>query len=218
MVCPDDARADAAQFRHIKIKHGVHERAWERNVVGIGLANGFIEPLESTGLMLTHEAIMKMCAALEMRNGNITKLDIDMFNHAFREQIIGFKDFISQHYALSMRDDTPYWKAVTSKTYSKEMVDFVPSLYNGYIDVAHRIHRGHAFNHDMSGIIYIAAGMGYSPVNSKFTDFMDAKYYETPGYELDVWNKWQEFKQRQMQIIDGLPTHYQFLKENIHKN
>ena len=87
-------RADQAVFKHIKIKHGTHERSWEKNVVGIGLANGFIEPLESTGLMLTHEAIIKMVSAIKMRGGRVTKFDVDCFNYAFKEQILGFKEFI----------------------------------------------------------------------------------------------------------------------------
>jgi tryptophan halogenase len=110
MIFPDATRADEAEFRHIKIKHGVHKQAWNKNVVGIGLANGFIEPLESTGLMLTHEAIIKLVALLKMRNGHVTKYDVDLFNGAFQDQIMGFKDFISNHYALSYRNDTPYWQ------------------------------------------------------------------------------------------------------------
>jgi hypothetical protein len=45
---------------------------------------------------------------------------------------------------------------------------------------------------------------------------MDAKYYEIPGYELEVLAKWEEFKVEQMKRIDALPTHYQFLQDNIH--
>ena len=110
MLFPDADRAANCEVRHIKIKHGVHDHAWEKNVVAIGLANGFIEPLESTGLMLTHECIIKLVAALTMRKGVVTQLDVDFFNHAFSEQIWGFKEFISQHYALSMRNVTPYWQ------------------------------------------------------------------------------------------------------------
>ena len=67
MIFPDAERAEAAEFRHIKIKHGVHKHAWVKNVVGVGLSNGFIEPLESTGLMLTHECITKLVRVLGMR-------------------------------------------------------------------------------------------------------------------------------------------------------
>ena len=70
MLFPDSERADACEVRHIKIRHGVHQRAWEKNVVGIGLANGFIEPLESTGLYLTISGIRKICQYI---NNEITE-------------------------------------------------------------------------------------------------------------------------------------------------
>jgi len=219
MLFPDAERALSAELRHIKIRHGVHTHAWEKNVVGIGLANGFIEPLESTGLMLTHEGITKMIATINMRNGHVTQFDVDLFNHAFREQIMGFKDFISQHYALSMRNDTAYWQAVSGEiNYSSEMNDFIPSLYNSYIDLAIRKHRSRLYTQDMSGIVYIAAGMGYNPLDLAHKKFLDEKYMEREGYAQEVYDTWLKHKQEVMQVIEQLPTHYEYLKKHIHKN
>lgn len=218
MIFPDAERAANCEVRHIKIKHGVHDHAWEKNVVGIGLANGFIEPLESTGLMLTHECIIKFIAALTMRNGVVTQFDVDMFNHAFSEQIWGFKDFISEHYALSMRNDTPYWKKVTGGThYSPDMNSFTPRLYNGYPDLATRQHRSRVYSTDMSGIVYIAAGMGYNPIDQLHKDFLDIKYLERPGYAEEVYNDWLKHRAEVLEHIATLPTHYEFLRDNIHK-
>ena len=219
MICPDAERAANAEVRHIKIKHGVHNRAWERNVVGVGLSNGFIEPLESTGLMLTHECIIKLVSTLKMRNGTVTQFDIDLFNHAFQEQILGFKDFVSQHYALSMRDDTPYWKAVTSNTFNKPMVDFEPSLYNDYLDMSLKMHRDRAIqNTNTGGIVYIMAGMGYNPIDDAHAAFMDRQYFEQPNYREINYQKWADHRDEVLEYIDTLPTHYEFLCKNIHKN
>lgn len=218
MVIGDSERADSAQFRHIKIKHGVHKRAWEKNVVAIGLANGFIEPLESTGLMLTHEGIVKLVHSLSMRQGHVTKYDIDMFNFAFYEQITGFRNFISQHYALSMRNDTPYWKAVSEQvTYSDDMADNKSSLVNNFQDVSYRIHRSNSFGNDMNGIVYIAAGMGYSPLTSSKADFLDKRYSEMPEYYNDVYKTWLDHKEEALKHIEAMPTHYEFLKNTIYK-
>jgi tryptophan halogenase len=218
MVCPDANRAATAEVRHIKIKHGVHKHAWEKNVVGVGLANGFIEPLESTGLMLTHEAITKIIALLSMRDGRVTQFDVDLFNHAFNEQIWGFKHFISQHYALSMRNDTPYWKSISGDiNFSPAMRETQPEMYNSYTDLAIRQYRTRAYGTNMSGIIYIMAGMGYNVMDPALKSFLDEKYQEIPGYETEVYNRWLEHKNAVMQHIDTLPTHYEFLKKNIHK-
>ena len=222
MLFPDSARADAAELRHIKIKHGVHERAWVKNVVGIGLANGFIEPLESTGLMLTHEGIVKLCSTLMMRDGNVSNYDVDLFNYGFQEQIMGFKDFISQHYALSMRNDTPYWQEVSSSiTYSRAMNSSVnlagigPAANSGS-DLGFRLHRTRTFDNNMGGIIYIAAGMGYNPVEPNFMKFQDQKHLETPELRKPVYDTWLKHKEEVLEYIKTLPTHYQFLKDMIY--
>lgn len=217
MVIPDEARADGAQFKHIKIKHGVHKRAWEKNVVGIGLANGFIEPLESTGLMLTHEGIMKMIHTLKMRSGSVTQYDIDMFNFSFYEQITGFRNFIAQHYALSMRDDTPYWKHVTETTYQQKMVDYEPTYGDNFEDLSRRIHRFNVFGNDMNGIVYIAAGMNYNPLYERKVDWNDKRYLETPNYEREIYRTWEAHRDEVLEKIDKLPTHYEFLKNTIYK-
>lgn len=218
MIYPDAARADAAEFRHIKIKHGVHSHAWEKNVVAVGLSNGFIEPLESTGLMLTHEALVKIINMLKMRGRRVTQYDIDLFNHAFNEEIKGFKDFISQHYSCSMRDDTPYWQAVTSHHFNQNLLDLTPELYTSYPEMAIRLHRSRTFDTGMSGIVYIAAGMGYNPIDDAHSSLADAQFGEPLGYKEVSYNQWLEHKKEVMKHIDTLPTHYQFLKDNIHKN
>jgi hypothetical protein len=222
MMFPDATRADEAEFRHIKIKHGVHERAWVKNVVGIGLANGFIEPLESTGLMLTHEAIVKLCAALQMRQGRVTKYDTDLFNRAFQNQIMGFKDFISQHYALSMRNDTPYWQHVSSKIEFTSSLSSLATLSGenhasvASSDLGFRLHASRKFDHTMSGIIYIAAGMGYNPVDPHFLRYEDKKVMDSPELRQEVYATWENHRDRVLEYIDTLPTHYQFLKDTIY--
>jgi len=225
MLFPDAERAEKCEVRHIKIKHGVHERAWVKNVVGIGLANGFIEPLESTGLMLTHEGIVKLCSTLAMRNGVVSNYDVDLFNFGFQEQIMGFKDFISQHYALSVRNDTPYWKEVSGDvSYSRTMSNL--SSLSGLSTLDHdlrsttdlgmRMHRIRRFDNNMGGIIYIAAGMGYNPVEPNFLRYEDARLGETPELRKQVYDNWLKHKEEVLAHIDTLPTHYEFLRDNIH--
>ena len=210
-------RAESAEFRHVKIRHGVHKRSWEKNVVGIGLSMGFIEPLESTGLMLTHEGIIKLIHTLCNRNGVVTQFDIDCYNSAFYEQIVNFKDFISLHYALSMRDDTPYWKKVTSMTYSTDMNDHIVSAgANMYKSLASNMHRDKSFASEGGGILYIAAGMGHNCINKAHEEYLSVLYQESPELTPKVLKAWQEHRKTLMEHVDTLPTHYKFLQENIY--
>ena len=48
---------DDLDYKLIDIKNGRYERPWVNNVVAVGLANGFVEPLESSGLVTVHEAL-----------------------------------------------------------------------------------------------------------------------------------------------------------------
>lgn len=223
MLFPDASRAEDCELRHIKIRHGVHERAWEKNVVGIGLANGFIEPLESTGLMLTHEGIVKLCSALMMRDGVVSTYDVDLFNYGFQEQIIGFKDFISQHYALSMRNDTPYWQEVSgaitysSKLTGKENLAGLSVNGSSSSDLGFRLHRTRKFDQNMGGIIYIAAGMGYNPVEPNFLRYEDDRLHESPAVRGPVYDQWLQHRDEVLEHIGTLPTHYEFLMQTIYK-
>jgi tryptophan halogenase len=107
------SRADEIEARPIKFNSGVREKPWHKNVVSIGLSCGFLEPLNSTGLMMTHDNVIRLVTLLSMKNFEINQIDKDIFNKNCREQILSMKDFILTRYALARRNDTPYWKHVT---------------------------------------------------------------------------------------------------------
>ena len=94
------------EFRHIEIKHGKHKEAWVNNVVAIGLSYGFVEPLESTGLLTTHENLLLLGRML-LDKSKINKSDISKFNKKVDTRTEDFKNFTIWHYFLSSRDDTP---------------------------------------------------------------------------------------------------------------
>ena len=123
------------EVKHIKFRHGKHEKAWHKNVVAIGLSYGFIEPLESTGLLTTHENIMCLIHHLTMRNGYINQFSKDAFNRTADFSIQDLSDFVAIHYGMSMREDTPYWKHVTNN------IEYNETEYH-------------------EGLVYIATGMG----------------------------------------------------------
>ena len=51
--------------RHLKMRVGRLEKTWHRNCVAIGLAQGFIEPLEATALLFVQRTAERLVAALE---------------------------------------------------------------------------------------------------------------------------------------------------------
>ncbi len=206
------------EVNHIKFRHGKRELGWKGNVIGIGLSYGFLEPLESTGLFTTHENILRLVDTFERRDGKITQLDIDGFNHAVSYELEAMKEFVMMHYYLSPRDDSDYWRYYTERsplTYD-EMFDKVvrsPRLYQEFI---HNYNIANAPK-DLGGLVYIAAGLGYHPISPTDTDHSMARGEFTLA-EAD--RSRQTFARRRhsvLKFLDKQPTHYEYLRQHVYK-
>jgi hypothetical protein len=102
-------------FVNIKMRVGIHNRVWSKNVVAIGLSAGFIEPLESNGLFSVHEFLFELVRSLKREK--VSQWDKDIFNYTVRQKFDQFVEFIRIHYSLSLRDDSQYWKDNMSRSY-----------------------------------------------------------------------------------------------------
>ena len=94
--------------RTLKFRTGQRRRHWVKNCIAIGLASGFIEPLESTAIHLIQRSIIRLMQMFPF-NG-IAQADIDEFNQQTRTEFEHIRDFIVRHYPLTERDDTPFWR------------------------------------------------------------------------------------------------------------
>ena len=215
-------RAEDAKYNHLEMRHGIHETSWKHNVVAIGLAGGFIEPLESSGLLFVSESMQNLVRTLSRKDGNVNKIDKDLWNFSLREKMENMREFISQHYALSSRHDTPYWKHVTEEVSYNLPVGFndVSPSTTMNAELAKRLHNKiflagpptFEFDPSMGGLLYIATGNGYTPLSS----IEIQKYSNFPWQDYKA--KWNIYKQELQNCLDQLPTHYEFLKENIINN
>jgi tryptophan 7-halogenase len=124
--------------------------------VSLGLASGFLEPLESTSIHLISSGIYHLLEHfpdLHFDRGNI-----DCYNAEVTEEFERIRDFIVLHYCLTQRDDTPLWR------YCRSMP--LPDTLRSRIELYRRTGRircraGELFT-DMSWF-YIFEGLGLRP-------------------------------------------------------
>lgn len=101
-------KAESAEFRKIPIRPGHREKFWHRNCVAVGMAAGFLEPLEASALVM-----VELSAAMISEQMPATRDTMDIIAKRFNEKFLyrwdRVIDFLKLHYALSKRTDSEFW-------------------------------------------------------------------------------------------------------------
>ena len=102
-------RRPLAEPRLIKFTTGRRKQLWNRNVVCMGLASGFLEPLESTSIHLIQVTIQRLILHFP-HLGNVEERRRE-FNRAAAAEYDYIRDFIILHYHANNRVGEPFWDA-----------------------------------------------------------------------------------------------------------
>ncbi len=91
----------------VPFRTGRRLKVWNKNVVSLGLASGFIEPLESTSIHLTIAAVVRLITLFPA--DGIAPSQVDVFNDISRTEMEHVRDFVTLHYHATQRDE-PLWR------------------------------------------------------------------------------------------------------------
>lgn len=119
-------KSDALPIRQLKFTSGHRDYFWHKNCVAIGLAAGFLEPLEASAIVL-----VELSAEMLADNLPVTRACIDIeakkFNDIFRYRWARIIDFLKLHYVLSKRTED-YWQ-------DNRKLETIPDRLRAYLEV-----------------------------------------------------------------------------------
>jgi len=103
----------------LRFTTGKLRKLWDRNVIAIGLAGGFLEPLESTAIYLIQSGINRLMKLFPTADCDPVLQDI--YNRQANFEYERIRDFIVLHYHATERDDTEFWNYVRTMSVSDEL-------------------------------------------------------------------------------------------------
>jgi tryptophan halogenase len=111
--------------RPISFTTGKRRKLWDKNVVAIGLAGGFIEPLESTAIFLIQSGISRLMSLFPHSDFELVLQDT--YNAQMQFEYERIRDFIILHYHATERSDSEFWNYVRNMS--------IPSSLKAYMDL-----------------------------------------------------------------------------------
>ena len=151
-----DGKPLADASKPIRFAAGKRTKMWDKNVVAIGLAGGFLEPLESTAIFLSQSGIFRLVQLFPWRD--FAPVLEQTYNAQAQFEFERIRDFLILHYCATERDDSELWR------YCRHM-DIPDSLreYIGLFADAGRFYRNHTELFAVTSWVQVMLGQGIVP-------------------------------------------------------
>jgi tryptophan halogenase len=185
-----------AEPNFLRFVTGRRKKFWNKNVVALGLASGFMEPLESTSLHLVNTGINKLIALLSL--DGVTQAQEDAFNRLTGKEYARIRDFLILHYNSTTRDDSPFWN------YCRNMS--VPDSLTEKVELFRQ--NGQIFREDdelFTETSWAAVMMGQGIKMGGHNAMADAVREPDTRREIDEMEKSIQF------VVQHMPSHSEYL-------
>jgi tryptophan halogenase len=96
--------------RLIEWQSGWFKDAWIKNVVGVGMGQGFVDPMEANSIYVAQSCIQMLDQVLQKYSGDIPDIAKRSYSRQAQKLEKQIADFISYHFTLSKRSDSPMWQ------------------------------------------------------------------------------------------------------------
>ena len=185
--------------RVLRFHTGMRRKHWNKNCVAIGLASGFIEPLESTAIHLVQSSISRLMSLFPDKSFN--QANIDTYNAQASEEMIKIRDFIILHYKVTERDDSPFWRFCQNM----DIPDYLAKKIALFKESG-RVFRENEELFNQSSWISVMIGQGLMPESyHPMADMLE---------QSEIDRRLAHVQQVIEQSVDRMPTHEEFIKQN----
>jgi len=183
--------------RLIRYVTGRRRKAWDKNVVALGLASGFLEPLESTSIHLIQVGVTRLIKLFPF-GGQFETLSARFNTHSALE-LENIRDFIIMHYKLTERNDTPFWRQCRDMTIPDSLAQRL------------ELFRESAYAYQTSDDLFSVDSWVFVMVGQRLMPRQYHHMTEMLG-EQRVRKALENLKRTYAQVVSGMPMHKEFLQ------
>ena len=187
-----------AEPNFLRFVTGRRKKFWNKNVVALGLAAGFMEPLESTSIHLINTGINKLIAVLSL--DGITQTQEDAFNRLTGKEYTRIRDFLVLHYNATSRDDSDFWNYVRTMPVPDTLTEKI-ELFKANGQIFRE--EDELFTETSWAAVMMGQGIGMGGHNP-IADAMDLP---------DVTREFDEMEKSIRFLVEHLPAHGQYLQK-----
>jgi tryptophan 6-halogenase len=186
------------EANHIRMRIGRSRNSWVGNCVAIGLASGFVEPLESTGIFFIQHGIEQL-----VRHFPVGEQDprlVDHYNQLVARCIDGIAEFLAFHYRASARTDNAYWQATKERELPGDLAERILLWQSALPDAGSIYPHYHGF--EPYSWVALIMGLGGIPVRHRpVIDLLDP----SPAVA-----EFERLRERSEQVMADLPSQFSY--------